>query len=239
MTITIQSHLLVLIGLTVVILLGLMYVGKKLNSFEPMDEPSGVVLVALWLVEIIEGFVEEIVSYKYVEKMGPYILYLAIYVLLSNYVGLLGFDNPTRNYSVTLTLAAITWIMIQATDIKYSGLGGYIHSFFEPIVPFVIPNFFGCIAPMISMSLRLFGNILSGSIIMTLVYTFCEWLSGLVLGWLPVIGGFNFIGPIFAAPLHAYFDLFSGGIQMFIFMMLTMVFVGNKISDEDKIKPLN
>ncbi len=234
MTITIQSQVPVIIGLTAFILISLKLINRKLVAFDALDKPTGVVMLALTVVELIEGFVNDIVSKKYVDTLGPYITSIAVYILLSNYVGLLGFDNPTRSYSVTLTLAAITWVLIQATDIKYSGLKAYIHSFFEPIFPFVIPNFFGCIAPMISMSLRLFGNILSGAIIMELVYSFTNWVSNTILSVFSVENGFNFIGPLFAAPLHAYFDLFSGFIQMFIFIMLTMVFIGNKIPEDEK-----
>ena len=95
--------------------------------------------------------------------------------------------------------------------------------------PFIIPNIFGKIGPLISMSLRLFGNILSGTIIMTMVYAFGSWLSSLV----PFIGQFNFIGPIIAPVLHAYFDVFSGFIQMFIFITLTQVYIGNELPIEE------
>ena len=119
--------------------------------------------------------------------------------------------------------------MKEREALKTNGLGAYIHSYFEPIFPFVIPNFFGVVAPLLSMSLRLFGNILSGSIIMTLLYAFAGWVSSLV----PVVGQFNFVGPILAPALHAYFDVFSGGIQMFIFISLTQVLIGNNLPSED------
>ncbi len=238
MTITIQTQVPVMLGITVVIILGTLFVGKKLNEFDPYDEPKGVVLVALSIYEILSGFVEDIVSYKYVNTLGPYICTIAIYILISNYIGLLGFSAPTANFSVTLTLALVTWIIIQAADIKYSGVGGYIKAFFEPIFPFVIPNIFGTLAPLISMSLRLFGNLMSGTIIMSLVYTFTGFVSSLIFGWIPAIGQFDFVALVLAPPLHAFFDLFSGGIQMFIFIMLTMVFVGSKIPDEEKVKTI-
>jgi len=234
MTLTIQSQVPVIIGETIVLLIVLKLLNKKLIAFNPMDKPTGLVFICMWVVETVDGFIGDIVSKKYVEKLGPYIGSLGLYIIVSNYIGLLGFDNPTGNYSVTLTLAIISWIMIQMTDIKFSGIKSYIHSFFEPIFLFVIPNFFGTIAPMISMSLRLFGNILSGSIIMTLVYTFGNYLSSLIFSIFSDTFVFNFIGPIIAAPLHAYFDIFSGFLQMFIFMMLTMVFIGNKIPDDQK-----
>ena len=240
MTITIQAHVPVILGIAIVIILGALFVGKKLKEFEanPYEEPKGVVLVALSIYDILAGFVTEIVSPKYVPTLGPYICTIAIYILISNYIGLLGFQTPTSNYSVTLVLAAVSWVLIQATDIKYSGVGSYIHAFFEPIFPFVIPNFFGTIAPLISMSLRLFGNLMSGTIIMSLVYAFTGTVSNLIFGWIPVIGKFDFVALILAPPLHAFFDLFSGGIQMFVFIMLTMVFIGTKIPDEAKVETI-
>ena len=64
---------------------------------------------------------------------------------------------------------------------------------------------------------------------MTMVYAFGSWLSSLV----PFIGQFNFIGPIIAPVLHAYFDVFSGFIQMFIFITLTQVYIGNELPIEE------
>lgn len=234
MTITIQSQVPVIIGITIFILILLKYANSRIKKFDPLAKPDGIVLLSMWLVEMIDGWVDDMVSPHYKEEMAPYIGSIAIYILLSNYVGLIGFENPTGNYSVTLTLAIISWILIQATDIKYSGLKAYVHSFFEPIFLFVVPNFFGTVAPMVSMSLRIFGNILAGTIIMTLVYYFANFLSTSILSLFGTSLSFNFLGPLIAAPLHCYFDLFSGLIQTYIFIMLTMVFVGNKIPDENK-----
>lgn len=234
MTIVIQSQVPVIIGLTIFIVVGLKLINNKLVAFNPLEKPTGVVMLAMMAVDLIDGFVRDIVSPRYVEKLSPYIGSIAIYILLSNYIGLFGFENPTGNYSVTLALALVSWIMFQVIDIKYQGIKSYIHGFFEPIFLFVIPNFFGTIAPLISMSLRLFGNILAGSIIMSLVYTLGNTISSALIGIFTKNFTFNFIGPVIAAPLHAYFDIWSGFIQMFIFIMLTMVFIGNRIPEDQK-----
>lgn len=231
-TLTLQPHVLIVLGITVALLIFFYVCNVKIKKFaeNPLDKPKGLVLLMMWVVEIIDGFVANIVSPKYVEKLGPYIGTIAIYILVSNLIGLTGLDNPTANYSVTLSLALITWIMMQYTDIKYQGVGGYVKAFFEPIAPFVIPNFFGTIAPLISMSLRLFGNLTVGYIIMTLLYTFTSFVSSLI----PVVGQFDILGVFIAAPLRCYFDIFSGAIQMFVFIMLTMVFIGNRVPEEYK-----
>ena len=59
MTITIQEQVPVMLGITVVIILGTLFVGKKLNEFDPYDEPKGIVLVVLSIYEILSGFVED------------------------------------------------------------------------------------------------------------------------------------------------------------------------------------
>ncbi len=233
MKIVLQAEVLVILLITIVLCSLVVVIGKKIGQADPLEKPKGLVLIGCSIVEIIDGMVLGTTSPSMTKKLGPYIGTIALYLVVANLIGLLGLSTPTSNYSVTLTLAAITWVMIQTTAIKSTGLKAYIHGFFEPIIPFVIPNFFGKVAPLISMSLRLFGNLLSGMIIMTLVYQFTGWLSTSIVNiFFPSEYVFNFIG-IFVAPvLHAYFDVFSGCIQMFIFITLTMVFIGNELPQE-------
>ena len=65
---------------------------------------------------------------------------------------------------------------------------------------------------------------------MSLVYTACSALSNLVLGWTGI--NFNVFGVVLAPVLHAYFDVFAGFIQMYIFISLTMALVSNELDDE-------
>ena len=234
MTIVIQPQIPVIIALTLIIVIVLKIICNVLNSYDPLSKPNALVTVCIMLVQYIDQFVSEITNKKMAEKLAPYICSIAIYILLSNYVGLFGFENPTKNWSVTLSLALITFILIQKTDIQYNGIKSYVHAFFEPIFLFVVPNFFGTIAPLISMSLRLFGNLLSGSIIMELVYNMGNSISSAFWSLFGVKNVFNFVGPIIAAPLHVYFDLFSGFIQTYIFIMLSAAFIGNKIPEEQR-----
>ena len=77
-------------------------------------------------------------------------------------------------------------------------------------------NIIGKFSTMVSMSLRLFGNVMSGTLMMALVYGLLPKL--LTLAW-----------PAF---LHAYFDVFSGAIQSYVFCMLTMVFISDTFGEE-------
>ena len=115
----------------------------------------------------------------------------------------------------------ITFCMIYYAGVKFHGLK-YFKGLLEPI-PFLLPlNIIGEVAKPISLSFRPFGNILGGAVIMALLYQFLGWLSTLIPGVSIPIG--QLVIPV---PLHLYFDLFAGLLQAFIFIMLTMVFVGN------------
>lgn len=233
MTLVVQREIPIIILLTVLICTACVIVGSQIKKADPYAKPTGIVFLALWFVEIIDGQVLSIMRKSCVKNMGPYIGTLAIYLLLANTIGLFGLPSPTMNYSVTLSLALITWIMIQYTAIREHGIGTYIHGFFEPIFVFVVPNIFGKLAPLISMSIRLFGNILSGTIIMTLLYSATMGLTNMIFNF--IFGSdfiINIFGVIVAPALHVYFDCFAGFIQMFIFMSLTMVLVSNELKEE-------
>ncbi len=230
--IVIQKEILSLIVVALFIIGASLFIGHKIKKCDPYAKPKGVVFLALWFVETIDNQVRTIVKERFVKNLAPYIGTLCVFLFLSNILGLFGFNPPTMNYSVTLTMAAITWVMIQYNAIRDNGIGSYIHGFFEPFFPFVIPNIFGKIAPLISMSIRLFGNILSGSIIMSVIYSGLMLGSNLILG---IIGieGFNILGVFIAPFFHAYFDVFAGFIQMFIFISLTMVFISNELKEDE------
>ena len=193
----------------VVILISLfaIYVNKKLKTAKPDEKPTGIVNFIEIVVEGINSLVKGTMGE---DKMmfAPYIGTLAFYLAFANLFGLLGFAPPTSDYNVTLSLALITFFMTQYYGLKTKKLGGYVKGFFEPVAFLAPINLIGELANPVSMSFRLFGNILSGVIIMGLLYS-----------------ALGVIAPFIAPAFHFYFDVFSGLIQTFIFMMLTMIFV--------------
>jgi F-type H+-transporting ATPase subunit a len=158
---------------------------------------------------------------------------LWVYIFTSNIISLFGLSSPTANLSVTLLLAIITWVLIQITELKYQGFGGYMHSFLEPLAVMLPMNIVGKFSIMISMSVRLFGNILCGGIMMQLIYSATQIMSNVIAGWFGAQGNvFNFMAPIITPVLHAYFDLFAGFIQTLVFVTLTMVLIGNDMPED-------
>lgn len=169
-------------------------------------------------------FVTDTMGEKTIKRMPniiPYIGSLFLFFACSNLIGLLGFRSPTTDLDTTLAWALITFFMIYFVGVKFNGFG-YFKGLLEP-VPFLLPlNLIGELAKPISLSFRPFGNILGGSVIMKLLYDFLAYLSTLIPGVSVPIG--QLLIPV---PLHLYFDIFAGLLQSFIFIMLTMVFVGN------------
>lgn len=205
----------------------IVFLGKRVSKLEPTANPKGVVQLGILYVETLHNMIMENIGEKHGKKFSAYLGSVFIYLLLANTIGLLGFETPTSSLSVTLVLAIITFILIQASSISQNGVKGYFKGFFEPIFPFVIPNFFGTVAPLISLSMRLFGNVLSGGIIMSMLYTFTAALSSLI----PVVGGFNIAGVIIAPVIHLYFDLFAGFLQAFIFITLTSILISVEFAE--------
>ena len=175
------------------------------------EVPTGFQNVVELIVEMLGKMVTT--NMKQPKKFLNYIGTLFLFILICNLSGLLGLRGPTADYGVTLCLGLITFCMIQYNGIKCQKMG-HFKALFEPIPLFFPINLIGEIATPISLSLRLFANMLAGTIIMALWY-----------GIIPI-----FIAKLgIPAFLQAYLDLFSGCIQTYVFCMLTMVYVDDKM----------
>lgn len=206
LTTTHVSLLIICVGL----ILFAFVVRKKLQD---TDKPSGLQNVAELIVEMLDGMVKSNMG-KHAVKYRNYIGTLFIFLLVSNISGILGLRPPTADYGVTFPLGMITFVLIQYNNIKWNKFNAFT-DLFKPF-PFLFPiNFIGEIATPFSVSLRLFGNVVSGTVIMALIYGL---LSKVAILWPGV--------------LHAYFDIFSGAIQTYVFCMLTMVWITQKIPED-------
>lgn len=207
-------------GVVVAIVLAIFgaIMGSKFKKADYRKKPTGVMHLVEIFVTWINKFVDQTMGHGH-QAYAPYMTTLFIYLIVCNLWGLLGLTPPTSDYNVTFALAIITFFLIQGTNIISNGFGNYLKGFLYPFPLFLPMNIIGEIATPISLSFRLFGNILSGVIIMDLVHSALAHIS-------------NFLVPI-SAVLHIYFDVFSGLLQAFIFTMLTMAFVGNTFPGED------
>lgn len=201
------THVSILIVMIILLVFAIIANRKMKN---PDEIPGGFQNVVEMIVEMLDKMVHGSMG-KYAGKFANYIGSIFLFIFVSNISGLFGLRPPTADYGVTLPLGIITFAIIQYNNIRYNKFGA-LTGLFKPL-PFLFPiNIIGEIAVPFSLSLRLFGNILSGTVMMSLIYTL---LAPIAIGW----PGF----------LHIYFDIFSGAIQTYVFCMLTMVFVTDKL----------
>ena len=215
---TIQKEVWVILLLTILIGIAFVRYGKKIEAMDPMAKPEGKIVPVLLGVNYVRNTVRENCGEKVADIFTPYVIVLWLFIFLSNIISIFGLPSPTGTLSVTLTLSLVTWTLIQITEFKYGGV-----------------NIIGKFSMIISLSFRLFGNILCGGILMSLIYSAIGLLSNKLIGLVAGPGTyFNFLAPFIAPVFHAYFDLFSGFIQTLVFTTLTVVLVGNDIPEEYK-----
>jgi F-type H+-transporting ATPase subunit a len=197
-----------------VVLIGFALIANRtIKRADPYKKPGKFLNVIEYAVQTFDNLTKTNMGEKHGYKFANYIGTLFIFILFANISGLLGLRSPTADYGVTLALALMTFVLIHYNGFKYQKVS-HVTNLFKPI--FLSPiNIIGEIATPLSMSLRLFGNVLSGTVMLGLVY-----------GLLP-----KAILIIWPAALHFYFDVFSGAIQTYVFCMLTMVFISNTFEE--------
>lgn len=192
---------------------------------------KGFVLVLACLVEKLESFVIDNMGRKWRPFTG-YVIAVGAYIFICFIVGISGLPNPLVSLAFPLSIGLISFLMIHITAAKANKLG-YFKRYIEPI-PVLLPiNLLSMWAPLLSLSLRLFGNALAGYCLMSIVYYFTEQLSALIFQF--INSGVNqiFVSWIITPALHAYFDVFSGAIQTMVFVILTMIWVSQEDPEEE------
>jgi F-type H+-transporting ATPase subunit a len=190
--------------------------------------PKGLQLVSELIVEFVYNFVKNTMG-KHNVKFAPYIGTLFIYLLLCNALGLFGQRAATADVNFTFAMGFMVFFLIQYNSIKTKGFGGYVKHFAEKNVPVAINILMVPIKVVeeiifpVSLSFRIFGNILAGVIVMELFMHFMGYVSAQVHLPLP----FFQIGTSLLPA--AFFDIFEPFLQAFVFSMLTMAFVARAI----------
>ena len=162
-------------------------------------------------MEVVVGGIENMI----VETMGehgrpffPLIATLAIFVLVSNLIGLVpGFFPPTANINTTAACAIIVFLSTHVVGIKHHGLG-YIKHFLGPIAWLAPIMFFieviGHVSRPVSLTLRLFGNMNGHELVLMIFFGLAPFLVPLPMMLMGVLVSF---------------------IQAFVFMLLAMIYI--------------
>ena len=173
------------------------------------EVPTGFQNVVEMIVEKLDGMIDSTMG-KSAPAFRNYIGTIFIFILVCNISGLFGLRPPTADYGTTLALGLMTFTLITFNKFKHQKVKGVIKGLCDPWPIWAPINIIGDVAVPISLSLRLFANVLSGVVMMALIY-----------------GLLGKIAVIWPAALHVYFDLFSGCIQTYVFCMLTMTYIAD------------
>lgn len=203
----------------------------KFKNADPYEEkPSKFIVLVSFAVQTVKNMTIDLMGKKW-EKFAGYTLCLFMYVFLAFTFSLTGLPSPMTYLGVPLSLGLCTFVLIHVTAMKANKLG-YFKRYIDPL-PFFLPiNLLSMWSPLLSLSLRLFGNALSGFVLMAIVYYALGNVSSMIFTFLEPGLNSIFIAPFITPVLHAYFDLFSGMIQTLVFTMLTMIFVSQEDPDE-------
>ncbi|SHE98526.1 ATP synthase F0 subcomplex A subunit [Caldanaerobius fijiensis DSM 17918] len=173
------------------------------------EVPRGAQNVLEIIVESINNLTRQLIGEKW-RSFAPYFGTVAIFLVFANIIGVIGFKPPTRDISLTAALAVMTMAIYIGAYIKYKGFKNWLVSFVKPIPLLGILDLF---TRPLSLTVRLYGNILAGVIIMELIY--------------------RVIPIVIPAALSLYFDFFDGFIQMLIFVFLSMLYVSEAVNEHE------
>lgn len=232
-----------LIVILIIIVLSII-IAIQAHFQDPLKKPKGLLLLAEIGVKFFDGFTEGLVG-QALPNFGGFVMGVAVYLFLAFIFGLTGLPSPVTYMAVPLSLGLTTFLLIHITSARFTKWR-YFKRYVDPFPVFLPINLISMWAPLLSLTLRLFGNAVAGWVLLTIVESALRDASASIFSFMPVVtdgiaaGNWNeiFLSPIPTAILHAYFDLFSGLIQTVVFIFLTTIFIGQEIPEELLVNPL-
>lgn len=221
---------LILMGILVVLSI---YIAIRARFADPLKKPRGILFLVEVGVTFFDGLVESVMGKQY-KGYGGFFMAVSTYLFLAFIWSLTGLPSPTASLAIPLSLGFATFVMIHANAVRFNKWK-YFKRYVDPIPLFLPVNLLSMWSPLLSLTMRLFGNALAGWTLMTLIYGGLESLSGMIFSFVPNGFGASILPPFITPVLHAYFDLFSGLIQTIVFLFLSMIFISNEGPEEEAI----
>ena len=233
-----NSHLMGFLGL--IVLVWVMFrtraavLGKKKHNF--------ITRLIQWTFDGLYNTVCQVIpDQKWARKVAPLCITLFFFIVAQYWLGLLPIVGPitigehhaplfrggVADLNMTFGLAIVTIVAAQIYAFKYLGFKGNMGRYFvnplrDPIMSFVgILELVAEFSRMLGLSFRLFGNVLAGEILLAIIAYMTKFLS-----------------PVALQPFY-FFELFIGGIQAYIFFMLSTVFISLGLAHHDSHEPID
>jgi F-type H+-transporting ATPase subunit a len=208
----------VMVGLIVAIVSAL---GLFIRSRLSVDNPGKFQILLEDAISSVRGLLKDWIGPSG-DRFLPLVLTLGIFILIGNYMGLVpGLMAPTSSINVTLGCAITIWVYYHFQGIKAQGIGHYLWHFAAPpgapvwLAPIMFPiELISHLSRVMSLSLRLFGNIFGEELVIAILFSIVPFLVPLPMMLL---------------------GLLTGGLQAFIFMLLSIVYLQGAVAVEHHI----
>lgn len=212
--------------LTVLIVFAFIFWATRQMNIKPKGKQN----VIEWFFEFVQGIIKPNLG-KYTSNYSLLAFTLFFFVLVANNVGLMTkleaneynfWTSPTANAAVDFGLALMVAIISHVEGVRKSGWKEYFKEYVSPTPAMLPMNILEEITNVVSLSLRLFGNIFAGEIVLNLLVQF----SHLNIFVAPVAFILNMI--------WTAFSIFISSIQAYVFVMLTSTYIGKKVNHEEE-----
>ena len=225
-----SGEVIVALGIICTLIIFAIIVGILAKRADPLKRPKGLLKLVEWAVEKLDAFAIDTMGPGF-DNFGGILLGIIPFMFISFTIGITGLPTPMNSLAVPLSLALVTFILIHYTSIRFTHFR-YFKRYVEPFAVFLPINLLSMWAPLLSMTLRMFGNAIVGWVLLGLLNGALESLSSTIFSFMGSGLSSIWLVPIFTPLLHAYFDLFSGFVQTMVFVFLTVLFVSQERPDD-------
>ena len=210
----IPPHMVMIMLITVVVTA----VGLFIRSRLSVEHPGKFQIVLEDLILAVRGLLEEWIGPKG-GRFLPLVATLGLFILMGNYMGLVpGLMAPTASLNTTLGCALTIWVYYHFQGILAQGLGSYLLHFAAPpgapiwMAPIMLPiELISHMSRVMSLSLRLFGNIFGEELVIAILFSIIPFLVPLPMMLLGLI---------------------TGGLQAFVFVLLSIIYLQGAVAVE-------
>ena len=233
------ENLLLFIVIFIFLALFFIIMGIRFSRLKPEKDEvptKGLMFICVLLVSWANNFAVNNINEKEKKFFGPYVITCASYLTLANLSSLFGLTPPMTNLAVALSMSVIVFMILQFYGMKYQGFKGRVDGLLGPVkgVSFLVfpISLISEITTPLAMGMRLFGNIFSGVVLGGLVLGASNLLVDAIGGIAGTMVGGGVAVVITAILVHTIFDAAFGLIQMFVFMMLSMMLTKQNMAIE-------
>lgn len=204
----------VLMGILVLLICSIIFPLMARNISR--DDPGPFQLFMEWLIGGLKSLLEDIIGHDASKRFLPIITALTVFIFMSNIFGIFFFlQPPTGNTNTTFALSIVAFLYYNWIGIREQGPVNYLKHFMGPVLWLAPLMFFieiiGHFARILSLAIRLFGNIFGE-----------HTATGIFMGLVPFVIPWPMMG----------LGIFGSVLQTFIFIMLTMVYIGGAVATD-------